>query len=515
MKTEQEVKEEEPIDLYARRVQCNKMKTYTTKHAYNPKLVHECDRNNECKLYADKVSQDGSVFYMKHCHKDFGKVDLSRTYGITKCYTLSYHYLSAENIHPNNEINVPEEKKEIQEEIKEEKNENKEIDVQAKNENEEKKYNSVIVQTSFDNNLETEAIDKNAYSSNITNTNTIVHEFEKLKASKKKIVVENSIVTDPNNFSNINIKTNKNKEDEPIDHVDVFFSQNPNLKTKTNSFNSLSQKKNDNVNNDVFALPNKPTLKFGKIELNKKLSDVDEEKSKNFFSKVNQNNMTGKFRSTEQNTDNDPFFNPTKDINNNNLRNNPLFTFINNAEPSSYKSLLEQFKSNQPKQMQNKVNDDFYSYSDNNPNKSGINKNRPTNFDNIKSFSQAIYDYRNKTPSNNFFSINNDDKSLPLDDAEINGVKAPRSIRELKSAFYSSFDVNRDKTSLKDISGLIIDKNREREYWCSTDINNRTQPIIYPINYKKFNWYIVDSIIYPSNNMHETALRIDNQQLFK
>lgn len=583
MKAQQEVNEEEPIDLYTRRIQCNTMKTYNTKHIYNPQLTHECDRKDDCKLYEGKVSEDGSVFYMKHCHKDFGKVDLSRIYGITKCYTLSYHCLSAENIHSTNEINEQKEKVEEKnkEEVKNENNEkkdnnndnnvnnesnekknnnddnnnennkknenkednnenndgieknenninhqnntknekyrnteNNEIGVQTKDENE-KKFNSVIVQTSFDNNLETEAVDKNGYSSNITNTNTIAHEFEKLKASKKKKVVENSIVTDPNNFSNVNTKTNKNKEEEPIEHVDILFSQNQNLKSSQNAINTLSQKKNDNVtNDDVFSLLNNPTFKFGKLELNKKISEIDEEKSKNFF-KSNQNNTTGKFKNTEQNTDNDPFFNPPKDTNNNNLRNNPLFTFINNAEPSSYKSLLEQFKANQPKQNQNKENDDFYSYSENNPNKSGNIKKKTTNFDNIKSISQAIYDYRNKNSSNNFFSFTNDDKALPLDDAEINGVKAPRSIRELKSKFYSSFDMNREKTSLKDISGLIIDKNKEKDYWYTNDNNNRTQSIIYPINYKKFNWYIVDSIIYPSNNMHETALKIDNQQLFK
>ena len=250
-------------------------------------------------------------------------------------------------------------------------------------------------------------------------------------------------------------------------------------------------------------------MKFKKIDFdntNNNKDPKDIEKSNNFYNidKVKLKQLKSKVNPSNNNKDTkDPFFSPQI---NNKESSNPLFSFINSADTKSYKNLLERIKSSKANKQtsSNMDNDDFY-----NPNKK---ETKPSNqrssiFDSIKPYSIAINEYKS---SENFFSPSA--KMYSTENVEINGVKAPKSIKELKDKFYTS-DSN-TKTSLKDISGMI-QYEETKSIWGDSDINNRSQLQYYPINFKPFNWYIVDSIIYPSNNMHESALKIDNQCLFK
>ena len=127
--------ENESLCLFNYNVDSKKLKTYNSQ-TYIPKLEHDCDHKSKCELYGDRVSKDGKTLYIKHFHRDLGKVDLNGVYGITKCYRLAYHAVSQENSRVN---------------------------IKEKEEN---------VHTDIENNLETDAVDKNMYSANLT-TNVI------------------------------------------------------------------------------------------------------------------------------------------------------------------------------------------------------------------------------------------------------------------------------------------------------------------------------------------------------
>ena len=82
--------ENESLCLFNYNVDSKKLKTYNSQ-TYIPKLEHDCDHKSKCELYGDRVSKDGKTLYIKHFHRDLGKVDLNGVYGITKCYRLAYH----------------------------------------------------------------------------------------------------------------------------------------------------------------------------------------------------------------------------------------------------------------------------------------------------------------------------------------------------------------------------------------------------------------------------------------
>ena len=500
--------ENESLCLLNYNVDSKKMKTYNSQ-TYIPKLEHDCDHKSKCELYGDRVSKDGKILYMKHFHRDLGKVDLNGVYGITKCYRLAYHAVSQENSRVN---------------------------IKEKEEN---------VHTDIENNLETDAVDKNMYSANLTTninngeiteicvTNTEgnkIPELYKKKTTLRKGKNDNDSekvsLTEGNTERSEKPKMLKSKRrtiGEKEKKKNEFTINNEGLGPMTFSskinptenvekeaprlVNEIDNNKESNNNDkETFELPKKPTLKFKKIDFDSSNSNKDPkdiEKSKNFYNidKVKLEQLKNKVHPSNDNKHTkDPFFSPQV----NKESTNPLFSFINNADTKSYKNLLEKIKSTKNNKHTNNDKDDFY-----NPNKK---ETKPSNqrssiFDSIKPYSIAINEYKS---SENFFSPST--KMYSTDNVEINGVKAPKSIKELKDKFYSS-DAN-TKTSLKDISGMI-QYEETKSIWGDSDVNNRSQLQYYPINFKPFNWYIVDSIIYPSNNMHESALKIDNQCLFK
>ena len=92
--------ENESLCLFNYNVDSKKLKTYNSQ-TYIPKLEHDCDHKSKCELYGDRVLKDGKTLYIKHFHRDLGKVDLNGVYGITKCYRLAYHAVSQENSRVN------------------------------------------------------------------------------------------------------------------------------------------------------------------------------------------------------------------------------------------------------------------------------------------------------------------------------------------------------------------------------------------------------------------------------
>ena len=501
--------ENESLCLFNYNVDSKKLKTYNSQ-TYIPKLEHDCDHKSKCELYGDRVSKDGKTLYIKHFHRDLGKVDLNGVYGITKCYRLAYHAVSQENSRVN---------------------------IKEKEEN---------VHTDIENNLETDAVDKNMYSANLT-TNVINGEITEVSVTntegnkipelyRKKTTLrkgkidnesENVCLTEGNTERSEKPKMLKSKRKSIGEKKkNEFTINNEGLGPMTFSskikptenvekeapqlLNEIDNNKESNNNDkDTFALPKKPTLKFKKIDFdntNNNKDPKDIEKSNNFYNidKVKLKQLKSKVNPSNNNKDTkDPFFSPQI---NNKESSNPLFSFINSADTKSYKNLLERIKSSKANKQtsSNMDNDDFY-----NPNKK---ETKPSNqrssiFDSIKPYSIAINEYKS---SENFFSPSA--KMYSTENVEINGVKAPKSIKELKDKFYT-LDSNR-KTSLRDISGMIK-VEESKSIWGEQDLSSRSQLKCYPINYKPFNWYIVDSMIYPPNNMHETALKIDNQKLFK
>ena len=188
---------------------------------------------------------------------------------------------------------------------------------------------------------------------------------------------------------------------------------------------------------------------------------------------------------------------------------NPSDLLSPEVKPHPYRSLLEQFKQNRichsslrPQTPQLMIT----SYSSKPSSRPGpIKKN---NFDNIKLLSQTEH---RAEPLLTESSCSSSHRCYFLDEAEINGVKAPIDVRDLKSKFHLNTSATRNRTCLAELTKLVIDKAALRSNGAAllTPRRAETKPQI-----AKYNWYVVDSVIYPINNMHETALRIDNKQLY-
>lgn len=251
---------------------------------------------------------------------------------------------------------------------------------------------------------------------------------------------------------------------------------------------------------------------------------------------LNYNNLIDKYNNNNNNnnkTVNKP--KPKKNLNiltqstNNNLPTPLPKSFLNrqptpsNILPTSpYRSLLEHFNQNRsyhppfPPQPSQLLITSYSSKPTNPPHP--LKKN---NFDNIKLLSQTEH-LPNPLPSE--ASSSSSRRYYFLDDADINGIKAPIDVSDLKSKFHTSNNngnITRNKTNLADITKqLVIDKTT---FHNNNGISTLLTPkkVITPTTYvsqpsnPKYKWYIVDSIIYPTNNMHETALRIDNKHLYK
>lgn len=227
----------------------------------------------------------------------------------------------------------------------------------------------------------------------------------------------------------------------------------------------------------------------------------------------------------------------TQSTNNNNLPTPIPKSFLNrqpfqptspsplpNLKTPPYRSLLEHFNQNRsyhppfPPQPSQLLITSYSSKPTNPPHP--LKKN---NFDNIKLLSQTEH-LPKPLPSE--ASSSSSRRCYFLDDAEINGIKAPIDVSDLKSKFHTSNNNNitRNKTNLADITKqLVIDKTTFHNNISTNCISTLLTPkkVTTPSTYasqpskRKYNWYIVDSIIYPINNMHETALRIDNKHLYK
>ena len=462
----------ESLCLYNINVDSKKMKTYNSQ-TYKPKFDEE--RSN-CELNGDHFSKDGKVLYMKHLHRDLGKVDLSGTNGITRCYRLAYHAVSQEN----SKITIKEKEDVVQTECVE-------TDVVYSAsltgiaESEELYRRKAVMKKGRNGNNEIES--ENVC---VSEGNTEGDEKKKILKSKRKGVGDKKEKKD-----NVMIT---NEELGPSTFGTKVTPEENVEKEAPQLVNDIGNNKESN-DNDILSLPKKPIFK--KINLDSNSKEPNEvERDKYFFNteKAKLEELKAKVKPNNPNKEiKEPFFSD-------NLQ-NPLFSFINTADTKSYKNLLDKIKSskNHMQKTPNIDNDDFY-----NPKESN---HRSSIFDSIKPYSIAMNEYQSS--ANNLFFPNqkNSDNNV-----EINGVKAPKSIKELKDKFYAS-DSN-TKTSLKDISGMI--HYEENKYiWGEQGISNRSQLQYYPINYKPFNWYIVDSIIYPPNNMHEAALKIDNQRLLK
>lgn len=206
----------------------------------------------------------------------------------------------------------------------------------------------------------------------------------------------------------------------------------------------------------------------------------------------------------------------------------PLPSPSPNLKAPPYRSLLEHFNQNRsyhppfPPQPSQLLITSYSSKPTNPPHP--LKKN---NFDNIKLLSQTEH-LPHPLPSE--ASSSSSRRYYFLDDAEINGIKAPIDVSDLKSKFHTSNNNNnngitRNKPNLADITKqLVIDKttlyNNTNTNGISTLLTPKKAPtpftyVSQPLSKPKYKWYIVDSIIYPINNMHETALRIDNKHLYK
>ena len=462
--------EHESLCLLSIKVDSKKMQTY------NSQTYHPTEDNLKCELNGDHFSKDGKVLYMKHFHRDLGKVDLNGVHGITKCYRLAYHTVSQENSTKNIK-----EKEELQTDFVETDavysanltgNEGGCGDNLGGGKELYRKKKAEKKGRNGNNEIESEFVC-------VSEGNTERDEKKKMLKSKRKPVNDKKenkdTVINNEGLGPITIQPEENVEKEPPQLV-----------------NDLDTNRESN-DNELLSLPKKPTLKSKKnnfVSNNKKESDEIDSKVKleKLKAKV-KNNPTIDNKDSKE-----PFFSD-------NLS-NPLFSFINTADTKSYKNLLEKIKTSKANIQSNSPhidNDDFY-----NPKSS---YQRTSIFDSIKPYSIAINAYQSSKA--NLFSQN---KKTSEDNVEINGVKAPKSIKELKDKFYT-LDSNR-KTSLRDISGMIK-VEESKSIWGEQDLSSRSQLKCYPINYKPFNLYIVDSMIYPPNNMHETALKIDNQKLFK
>ena len=398
------------------------------------------------------------------------------------------------------------------------------------------------------------------------------------------------------------VNTNENDNDNE-GHVNCNSSSNNNNNDKQNAikameitFNTNNKIRSNNNNNNVNQLQQQqhPYQKPPLVKV-KNISNID-------LTNTNNNNNNNAFIDDLEPFANNhnPSSQPSKlqnlknhlqqlnlsgnEANNNNNNNSPITNNMsnnsdNNQSQKQFRSLLEQFKQNLTKDthpINNNNNPhynmDLYSnfkqhHSPSSPllkpyslqNTNNINK-PPTksNFDNIKLFSETTTNNNNAhRPSSNLteFSIYNPNdnnpssnynisspRRQPLEDAEINGVKAPSNVRDLKDMFYYNLEANRSKTSLAELNSMIIGSNTKPQmnitstaynnnnnsiqhrmssplrinntFYCDNNYNNRNYHHYQPLVCKKYNWYIVDSIIYPSNNMHETALRIDNKLLY-
>ena len=370
---------------------------------------------------------------------------------------------------------------------------------------------------------------------------------------KQNVIKAMEITFNTNNKLKMN-----NVEDNNVNQLQLQQQQHPYhkpplLKVKNISNIDLANNNNNNNNNNAFIDDSEPFA-------NNYHHPSQPSKLQNLKNHLQQLNLSGNGAHNNNNNNNSPI---TNNISNNN---------DNNRSQKQFRSLLEQFKQNltkdnHPNNNNNRLNSnplynmDLYSnfkqhHSPSSPLLKPYspqdNLNKPqtkSNFDNIKLFSEttsnnnnvhrpssnltefSIYNPNdNNNPSSNFISS---PRRQPLEDAEINGVKAPSNVRDLKDMFYYNLEANRNKTSLAELNSMITGANPKPQmsipttnnsmhhrmnsplrinnvFYCDNTRNHQYQPLVC----KKYNWYIVDSIIYPSNNMHETALRIDNKLLY-
>ena len=383
------------------------------------------------------------------------------------------------------------------------------------------------------------------------------------------------------NDSEENVKCNNNDKQNVIKAMEITFNTTNNNKLKSNDVdnnndnNSGNQLQSQQQGHQQLPYHKPPLLKV------KNISNID---------LTNNNTNCNAFID-----DSEPFANnnayhppqPSKlqnlknhlqqlDLSGNGAGNNDNMSSNNNntsdhndnsRSQKQFRSLLEQFKQNLTKDNRPSNPNTNALYTDLcsnfkqhhspsspllkpcSPHDNSIKPPTKSNFDNIKLFSEATSNNPHR-PSSNLteFSIynpndNNNNASSnfigsprrqPIDDAEINGVKAPSNVRDLKDMFYYNLEANRTKTSLAELNSMIVGAKAKPQMNIATcnrsnvsstyssvqhrmaspmRINNTFQPA-QPLACKKYNWYIVDSIIYPSNNMHETVLRIDNKLLY-
>ena len=313
---------------------------------------------------------------------------------------------------------------------------------------------------------------------------------------------DNNSTDGDNNNSNVNVS-------EKEDFVSCLYKQIRKSKHKKIHLNCINNNNNnidiDNHHDNNNANVNKPKPK----------------RNLNIITQLTANNLP-----IPKSFLNRPFTNLSKTNPSNISLTSPSPSPVTKTPP--YRSLLEHFNQNRShhhppfpaKPPQLIITS--YTSKPSNPSSHPFKK---TNFDNIKLLSQT--EHHRTQPLQNEPSSSSSRRHYILDEAEINGMKAPIDVYDLKTKFHNNNnnnDITRNKTCLADITKLVTDKATFH-----SNNNNVITPLLTPkkvvtkhqiANYisqpstTKYKWYIVDSIIYPINNMHETALRIDNKHLY-